>query len=91
MKKKLPFTPNPRIWNAYQVATRLGRSEGWFRGNQTGLEKKGFPIKLKELGGWDGNAVDRWIDIQSGFVDTAVISEANDNSWSEALENATDL
>jgi hypothetical protein len=64
---KVLFIPTPRFFDADQVATRLGKSENWFREHQSRLEKKGFPKFNAEFDGWDAVAIERYIDMKSGI------------------------
>ena len=65
------YTPEPRIWTAFQVATRLGKSETWFRGNLKKLRDEGFPEYDLLLQGWDADAVEAWMDRRSGLMNDA--------------------
>lgn len=66
-RKRPEFTPTPRIWGVFDVATRLGHSESWFSGKRSELESKGFPPYDDFLGGWDADAIDLWLDQRSGL------------------------
>ncbi len=69
MSRAMPrFIPDPRIWNQYQLCARLGMCAQTFKGKQADLEAKGFPRKDPELGGWDGDAVEQWLDERAGLV-----------------------
>jgi hypothetical protein len=67
------YTPTPRIFDAWQVACRLGRSETWFRDNRRRLEAAGFPRSDSLLGGWDADAIDLWLDRRSGILDASLV------------------
>ena len=68
-KSKRRYVPTPRILTTtYQIASYLDRSEGWFRTKQPKLEEAGFPQEDKLLGGWDIDAIDRWLDKRSGLT-----------------------
>ena len=66
-RRKPPYIPEPRIWTRYQVAARLGKSETWFRRHREYLEHLGFPRRDEDLEGWDGDAINHWIDSKSGL------------------------
>ncbi len=69
MSRAMPrFIPDPRIWNQHQLCARLGMCAQTFKGKQADLEAKGFPRKDPELGGWDGDAVEQWLDERAGLV-----------------------
>lgn len=62
------YTPSPRVWNEFQVASRLNHGLEWFRKNRSELEgKDGFPGKDNRLGGWDSKAIELWLDRRSGL------------------------
>lgn len=67
-RAKPSYTPNPRVCDAYQVATRLNKSETWFNANRQALEAQGFPKRDDFLGGWDIVAVELWFDLRSGII-----------------------
>lgn len=67
-RAKRIFTPEPRVWFAYQVAARLNMSEETFHGRRPKLEAMGFPRRDDFLGGWDADAVERWLDVRSGLA-----------------------
>ncbi|MDH3597171.1 MAG: hypothetical protein OEU09_22995 [Rhodospirillales bacterium] len=62
------YCPDPRIWNDYQVASRLGRSQGWLSKNRARLEAEGFPARDEWLDGTDAEAVEQWLDMRAGLV-----------------------
>ncbi len=62
------FLPTPRVWNAEQVACRLGGGESWFYEHRPELEAKGFPRKDDVLNGWDSHAIEQWLDDRGGIV-----------------------
>lgn len=69
-RAKPTFVPTPRILTDYQVAARLGRSESWLRDHRDKLI--GFPKRDDELGGTDGDAIEAWLDVRAGLIDTAL-------------------
>jgi hypothetical protein len=69
-RAKPAFVPAPRIWTAYQVACRLGISEETWRRRREAWEAQGFPAYDDFLGGWDGEAIERWFDRRAGLVST---------------------
>lgn len=73
---KPKFVPSPRIWNEFQVATRLGRGVNWFADNREKLERIGFPKKDAVLGGWDSRLIEHWMDARSGLNLSANSAEA---------------
>lgn len=70
-RAKPAYTPNPRMLNIYQLAARLGMSESTFARKLPILEAKGFPRRNDLIGGWDGDAIELWLDVQSGIGSTA--------------------
>ena len=50
-RPKPVFVPAPRIWNAFQVAARLGMSEGGFHARKAELERMGLPARDAGLRG----------------------------------------
>ena len=70
-RAKPSFVPAPRIWNAFQVAARLGMSESGFHTKRADLERLGLPARDAGLRGWDSVAVERWLDERAGLVDHA--------------------
>jgi hypothetical protein len=70
-RAKPSYTPTPRVFDAYQVATRLNKSETWFHANRADLEAQAFPKRDDFLGGWDADAIERWLDLRSGIVSGA--------------------
>ena len=68
-RRRPSFTPDPRIWNEFQVATRLGHSESWLHSHRAEFETQGFPTKDEFLGGTDADAVEAWLDMRSGLAD----------------------
>lgn len=67
MSRRAKFMPRPRIWNEHQVACRLGFAVATFRTRIEKLVGQGFPQEDDLLGGWDANAVERWLDRRSGL------------------------
>ncbi len=64
------YTPTPRIWKGFQVATRLGCGETKFDTMRPHLEAMGFPQYDDILGGWDANAIEAWLDKRAGLSDS---------------------
>ncbi len=82
MARRRPhFTPNPRIWNDFQLATRLGHSESWLYSHRAELETQSFPPKDDFLGGTDADAVEAWLDARSGLT-----GESYDGGLGQRLE-----
>ena len=67
--------PTPRIWNIEMVAARLNRGVDWFRRREPRLYKQGFPRIDTLLDGWDGEAIELWLDRRSGITDAATDEE----------------
>ncbi len=68
-KRKPKYVPRPRIWNAYQVACRLNKSEQWFRDNRERLElEHGFPPRDSAMDGWDSERIERFLDQRGGLA-----------------------
>lgn len=84
MKGNRRYHPTPRILTAGQVATRLGKSEGWFSSNRGKLEAHGFPLRIQLLNGWDEDAIEAWIDQLSGLH----FNFSATNEWDEVLHAA---
>ena len=66
-RAKPTYIPPPRILNATQVAARLGMSASNFHNKRAAYEAAGFPRYDDLLRGWDGNAIERWLDNRSGI------------------------
>ncbi|MDD2324795.1 MAG: hypothetical protein PHW63_02115 [Alphaproteobacteria bacterium] len=66
-RRTLPL-PESRIWNAKQVAAFLGHSEQWFYANRKTLELYKFPKRNVLMGGWDSQAITRWLDEKSDIA-----------------------
>lgn len=82
------YTPEPRIWNALQVAARLGIRDSAFYSRRSRLETMGFPQKDDELGGWHAAAIDAWLD-NRGRVGKYQTEPSNGrNEISELIANA---
>lgn len=64
-KRKPTYIPVPRPFNEFQTAARLNRGVEWFRQNRARLKAEGFPDYDDLLGGWDSEAIDRWMDARS--------------------------
>lgn len=70
-RAKASFVPTPRVWTAYQVACFLNMSEEKWRGRRAEYEALGFPKRDEFLGGWDADAIERWLDVRSGLASPA--------------------
>jgi predicted DNA-binding transcriptional regulator AlpA len=70
--------PMRRILDAAGVAGLFGKSRAWFYGRRTQLEARGFPRRDQLMGGWDAEAVHRWIDRQSGSDHPTAVA---DDPW----------
>ncbi len=82
-RAKRSYIPMPRGLDEFQVAARLGKSEGWFRKHRAELEANGFPKYDELLGGRDANAIEAWWDKRSGLATEA----SDEGAWLEALSN----
>lgn len=81
-RPKPKYVPEPRVLSAFQVATRLGRSEGWFSENREMLEDdKGFPRRNAFLNGWDAVQVEQWLDKQFGLDNAFASPDAELEKW----------
>lgn len=67
-RARMKFEPEPRIWTQEQVCARLNMSATTFAARLRSWPH--FPARINHLGGWDSVAVERWLDQQSGFVET---------------------
>ena len=83
---KTEFMPETRMLKSYQVANILNMGPGTFSSRIAALNAKGFPQRDEFLGGWDGKAVQRWLDDRSGLLEASSMSDVE---WMEAL-NGTD-
>lgn len=81
MRKPPPIMPDSRIWSHVQVAARLGRGSQWLYDNLPRLKQIGFPLKDRDLGGYDSHAVEAWLDRRAGI-------DANMGVEAEMLEAA---
>lgn len=91
-RKKPKYTPEPRLLSQFQVATLLGCSEDTLRSRLDVLEKSGFPRYDDLLRGWDGHAINLWMDSRSGInVVTQEIPNASfdRNALTEAINGRT--
>ncbi len=77
------FEPEPRVWSEHQVACRFGRGESWLRDNRPRLQAAGFPEVDELLGGTDGDAIERWLDVRSGIAKDH--PEEDIDEWGEAI------
>lgn len=83
-RAKPKYEPSPRIWNLFQVSTRLGWCEATFRQRRKELEGLEFPAHDAILGGWDSDAIEDWLDRRSGLgsgfqsVDDALMDALDD-------------
>ena len=84
---KFQFQPEPRLFNASQVASRLGKGESWLYDHLAQLSAQGFPARDPLLGGWDAVAIERWWDKRSEMSEPEA---ANDNVFKEWMENWND-
>jgi len=84
---KFQFQPEPRLFNASQVASRLGKGETWLYDHLAQLSAQGFPARDPLLGGWDAVAIERWWDKRSEMSEPKA---ANDNFWEDWRENWKD-
>ncbi len=80
-RPKPKFAPEPRILNGYQVACRLNKSEVWFGQKRRQLEQMGFPRQDEFLGGWDADAIERWIDERSGLFSSKSTLREEMEEW----------
>ena len=84
---KFQFQPEPRLFNASQVASSLGKGETWLYDHLAQLSAQGFPARDPLLGGWDAMAIERWWDKRSEMSEPKA---ANDNFWEDWRENWKD-
>ncbi len=75
------FTPTPRVWNDFQLACRLNKTEPWLKNNRDRLEAEGLPQRDPLLGGTDADAVEAWLDARSGLA-----GESYDGGLGQRLE-----
>ena len=62
MTKRIPSFSERRVLSATEVAAYLGKSGGWWSTHAETLHRAGFPRPLPVVGGYDKEAVDRWLD-----------------------------
>ena len=84
---KFQFQPEPRLFNASQVASRLGKGETWLYDHLAQLTAQGVPARDPLLGGWDAMAIERRWDKRSEMSEPKA---ANDNFWEDWMENWRD-
>ena len=60
--RALRRTQAPRPLAGVEVAAYLGKSGGWWSAHAEALHRAGFPRPLPFVGGFDKEAVDRWLD-----------------------------
>lgn len=71
------YTPTPRIWTKFQVATRLGWGATNFDTMRLRLEEMAFPQYDDILGGWDANAIEAWLDKRAGLSASCDLVDAD--------------
>ena len=76
-----------RLYDASQVASRLGKGKTWLYDHLAQLTAQGFPARDPLLGGWDAKAIERCWDKRSKMSEPEA---ANDNFWEEWKENWKD-
>lgn len=62
MSRQKPQFAERRVLSTAEVAAYLGRSSSWFARHATRLHNSGFPRPLPDVGGYDRQAVDNWLD-----------------------------
>ncbi|MEK1887958.1 MAG: hypothetical protein AAAB35_10380 [Phyllobacterium sp.] len=65
---EIRYRIDPRLIPPQKVARRLGVSYECFKSAIPQLEASGFPRPVNVLGNYCLQAVDKWIDIQSGLI-----------------------
>jgi predicted DNA-binding transcriptional regulator AlpA len=82
------FTPEPRAWNAHQLAGYLGVSDTKFAELR---KQKNFPQPLPYGSRWDRKAIDEWLDTVGGLKDVPEINSAKgidqSSPWSKAVKD----
>jgi len=81
-----PFTPQPRFWNDWQLACRLGCAVNTMKKRIAELD--GFPQKDKHFG-WDSVAIEAWLDRRAGLI-ADIAEPANDTDQWETVINGID-
>lgn len=67
-RRRPAYEPTPRVFTKHNTAARLGWGETTFDKRRPTLEAEGFPRYDELLGGWDANAIERWLDQRAGFA-----------------------
>jgi predicted DNA-binding transcriptional regulator AlpA len=62
MTKRIPPFNERRVLSTAEVAAYLGKSGAWWSTHAEALHRAGFPRPLPVVGGFDKEAVDRWLD-----------------------------
>lgn len=84
-KRRRQFDLPNRILTVGETASYLGRSLSWLVSHRSELEANGFPKPLPTIGGYDREAIDRWIDSVAG----AKSSQGNETTYHEAWLRAS--
>ena len=81
---------DPRLVPPEKVARRLGVTFDRFRASVPDLERSGFPKPLSVLGNYCLQAVDNWIDSQSGLTTATTPESAREKMKRAISERAWD-
>ena len=84
---KFQFQPEPRLFNASQVASRLGKGLTWFYDHLSHLSAQGFPNRDPFFGGWDAKAIERWLDKRGEIEEPDAANDNPYDEWMEKLRN----
>ena len=79
--------PESRLYDASQVASRLGKRETWLYDHLAQLTAQGFPARDPLLGGWDAKAIERWWDKRSKMSEPEAANDNMLDEWMEKLKN----
>jgi len=79
--------PESRLYDASQVAARLGKGETWLYDHLAQLTAQGFPARDPLLGGWDAKAIERWWDKRSKMSEPEAANDNMLDEWMEKLKN----
>ena len=79
--------PESRLYDASQVAARLGKGETWLYDHLAQLTAQGFPARDPLLGGWDAKAIERWWDKCSEMSEPEAANDNMLDEWMEELQN----
>jgi hypothetical protein len=80
MRRRKPLFVERRVLSAFEAAAYIGRSTTWLADHADRLYKTGFPRPIPVVGGYDKQAIDRWLDRMGSVPRT----DDFDDAWTNA-------